>query len=129
MRNDLISDGIVRIKNGYMAGLQSVLLCRSKIVGEILRVLKEGGFIESFSVVKERYFEVLLRYTKNGQGAIFDIKRKSKPGCRLYINTSELKRNITNRFGFKVLSTNMGVMNDFDAKKLKVGGEYLLEVL
>lgn len=141
MMNNLLCDTITRIRNGYMARLLKIKVRNSKLVRNVLQVLQNEGFIHSFfeiSVSNDKHktsnvckeLEITLRYCdKNGEKipALHAIKAISKPGCRIYIKSNEMKY-MLNRFGARILSTNRGILADSDAKTLGIGGECLLEV-
>jgi len=55
------------------------------------------------------------------------IKRVSKPGCRRYVRSTEL-RPVLDGLGIAILSTNRGVMSDRQARAQKVGGEVICNV-
>jgi small subunit ribosomal protein S8 len=126
--NDLLADGITRIRNGILRGLEIVELKNSKIVREVLRVLKEEGFILDFEVNAECncLIKVTLKYFKN-KSVINEIRKVSKCSCRVYSGITTLKKSRSN-FGVFVLSTNKGVLSHMEAKKANVGGEILVEV-
>ncbi len=56
-----------------------------------------------------------------------NIKRISKPGLRIYVNSKNIP-SVYNNTGCAILSTNRGVMVDRDARKDKIGGEYICKV-
>jgi len=129
--NSRLADAVTRIRNGYNAKLLKIKVLNSKLIREVLQVLQNEGFINSFfmceahnGVTKE--LEVSLRYYEE-KPSVQNIKLISKPGCRIYIKKDEMNYMI-NRFGVRVLSTNRGIITDQDAKKNGIGGEYLLEV-
>ncbi len=134
MLNSRLADTVARIKNGYKAGLLYIKVLNSKMVKNVLQVLQNEGFIDSFfinndsittnGVVKE--LDVKLRYVDN-KPALHSMKLISKPGRKLYIKNGEMNF-ILNRFGVRILSTNRGIITDQKAKELGIGGEYLLEV-
>lgn len=119
---DPIADALIRIKNGYMSGGQSVSVKYSRLILQILKLLEKEGFVEKASKT-ENTIEVLLKYT-NRQPALTDVKRVSKPSLRIYKGVKELPR-VLNGLGFAVVSTPKGVMTDKDARKMNVGGEVL----
>jgi small subunit ribosomal protein S8 len=45
---DIVADSLVRIKNGYLAQKDEVLLPYSKLVSSICDVLKKEGYIASW---------------------------------------------------------------------------------
>jgi small subunit ribosomal protein S8 len=55
---------------------------------------------------------------------ISGIKRISKSGLRIYAGITEIPR-VLNGLGTAVISTSKGVVNDKEARKLKIGGEVL----
>ena len=74
--------------------------------------------------VKE--LEIELKYT-NGQPAIREIRRVSKPGRRVYAGIKELQP-VKNGLGVSILTTPKGVMSDSKARDENVGGEVLCNV-
>jgi small subunit ribosomal protein S8 len=99
---------------------------KSKMKLEILKILKKEGFIEDYEE-KEKSIIVKLRYFPDGTPLITDVKRISKPSRRVYVSYKELKP-VMNGIGIAILSTSKGILTDKEARKLKVGGELLLEV-
>lgn len=86
---------IVRIKNSIMVKSREVLILRSKITLNVIKVLREEGFIETFEECGEiymsnngflhKYIRVTLKYKGVKQKPyITAIKRISKPGFRVY---------------------------------------------
>lgn len=127
MLNDPISDMLIRIKNGQMRKKEFVeIYPKSKMKIEILKILKKEGFIENYEE-KEKSIIVKLRYFPDGSPVITDLKRISKPSRRVYVSYKEL-RPVMNGIGIAILSTSKGILTDKEARKLKVGGELLLEV-
>jgi small subunit ribosomal protein S8 len=127
--NDLLSDLLIRIKNGQKAHLASIIAPYSNLSASVLAVLEKEGYIRAWSESKEnnkRNLEVELKYFE-GSSAIKSIKRISKPRCRAYSSVSDLKP-VYNGLGVAILSTNKGVISDNDARLLNVGGEVLCKV-
>ena len=129
MVTDPVADFLTRIRNGNMAGLETVEAPASRIKANIAKVLKEEGYIRNFRLVRsgnKHYLRVYLKY-ENGEKAITGIKRESKPGLRRYVNVDKLPR-VLNGAGTVVLSTPNGVITGREAKKQRVGGEVLCSV-
>ncbi|MEO0202659.1 MAG: 30S ribosomal protein S8 [candidate division WOR-3 bacterium] len=127
MLTDPISDMIIRIKNGQLRKKESVeIYPKSKFKLEILRILKDEGFIEGYEE-RDRSIIVKLRYYPTGEPVITDLKRISKPSRRVYVGYNDLKP-VMNGLGIAILSTSKGIITDKQAKKLRVGGELLMEV-
>jgi small subunit ribosomal protein S8 len=97
----------------------------------IAKVLQQEGFIAEISEQGEgiRTDLVLeLKYSgKHRQPTIRSMHRVSKPGLRIYKNTSGLPK-VLGGLGVAIISTSKGVMSDRDARKQGVGGEVLCYV-
>jgi small subunit ribosomal protein S8 len=93
-------------------------------------VLAEEGYIRGYARVDHKNglseLEIELKYS-NGQPAIRQIKRISKPGRRVYSQLKDLPT-VANGLGVAILSTPKGVMSDTRAREEKVGGEILCDV-
>jgi small subunit ribosomal protein S8 len=135
---DPIADMLTRIRNSQAVKKRTVVIPYSKIKLEILNVLLKNDFIKSVEKVKrkskssqtgtgKKFIEIEIKYDKKNQPIISEIKRVSKPSRRVYVQAKDIwpfKR----RLGLRVLSTPKGIISDMEAKKLKVGGEVLLEL-
>lgn len=124
---DPIADLLTRIRNANTAGKTVVDAPFSKIKAEIVRIFQEEGFIQGYTKHDERTLRVQLKYTENGKRIISEIKRISKPGCRIYCKTDELPK-VLNGLGIAIVSTSKGVMTDKAARQAQVGGEVLCSV-
>ena len=130
MINDLISDGLTRIRNAAMRRLDTTKLFHSNVVEAMLKILAEKGYIESYNVVEEnnkKIINVVLKYDEKGRSVINEVKRISTPGRRVYQGKDEIKR-FKNGYGTVVVSTSKGVMSGIDASKAGVGGEVLCTI-
>ena len=128
MVTDTISDMLTRIRNANMVKHQIVQIPKTKMSKAIASILKEEGFIENFEVYNKTHHSYLLLSLKyKGQSrkpVIYHIERISKPGLRVYANSKKLPRVLDN-LGIAIMSTSKGVMTNFKAKELGVGGEVL----
>jgi small subunit ribosomal protein S8 len=130
MHSDPIADLLTRIRNGYRAQLISVDVPHSKIKLEIVKLLQAEGYLESHEVTNESKFpniRVTLKYDARRKPLINEIKRVSKPGLRIYKGVEDLKP-LRNGLATRLLTTNMGLMTDREARRRKIGGEVLCEV-
>ncbi|MCM8820558.1 MAG: 30S ribosomal protein S8 [Candidatus Omnitrophica bacterium] len=126
---DPIADMITRIRNGNLSNKDYVVIPHSIFKEEILKVLKEEGFIKDYTVAEEgkaKYLKVFLLYSGRRK-AITEIKRVSKPGRRIYVNKEEIPE-IKSGYGIAVLSTPKGILSSKKAKDNGIGGELLLYV-
>jgi small subunit ribosomal protein S8 len=97
---------------------------------EIARILKEEGFINNYKVIGEgprRNIRVYLRYGPRGEQVMSKVERVSKPGCRVYVNSTMIPK-VLGGMGINILSTSRGLMTDRQARKERVGGEILARV-
>jgi small subunit ribosomal protein S8 len=128
MVTDTISDMLTRIRNANMVKHQIVQIPATKMSLAIAEILKEEGFIEEFESYSEntrKYLLLSLKYIgKSRKPVICKIERVSKPGLRVYANSKKLPR-ILNNLGIALMSTSKGVMTNFKAKELGIGGEVL----
>jgi len=128
---DPIADLLTRIRNGIRARHQRVDIPGSKLKTEIVRILKDEGYISNFKLVEEankkKVLRVVLRYDTEGESAISSLSRVSKPGRRIYVGTREIPR-VLGGLGVTILSTPKGVMTGKSARKAGVGGEVLCSV-
>ncbi|MCW5936834.1 MAG: 30S ribosomal protein S8 [Fimbriimonadaceae bacterium] len=130
MHSDPIADLLTRIRNGIISRAMNVDCPVSKIKLEVLRILKDEGFITGFEVITESKFpsvRVHLRYDDRRKPVIHSIMRVSKPGLRVYKGSGEL-RPIRSGLATRVMTTSQGVMTDREARRRKIGGEVLCEV-
>lgn len=128
--NYRLADMLTLIRNGQAARLSKVRCQASKLLGNVLEVLKNEGFIEGYERVEistgKAEFEIELKYHE-GERVIKEIVCISKPGRRVYSEISKLPK-FFNGLGIAILSTSKGVMSDFDARQANVGGEVLCSV-
>ncbi len=127
--NDPIGDLITRIRNAAMRGRSKVMSPSSTLRVRVLNVLKEEGYIRDFSEVEKdgrKELEIELKFFE-GQPAIHEIQRVSKPGRRVYSSIKDLGL-VRNGLGISIISTPKGVMSDAAARTANVGGEILCEV-
>ncbi len=127
---DPLGDMLTRIRNGQQAKFSSVRAPASKIRSNVLDVLQREGYIRGYNQHELRpgiaELEIELKYAE-GEPAIREIARVSKPGRRVYSKIQELPR-FYNGLGITILSTPRGVMSDQEARAAIVGGEVLCRV-
>ena len=123
---DPIADMLTQIRNGQMANKAQVVVPASRKKVDILSVLKQEGYIESFERVGSVKVQLViqLKYFNKGQPVIESIKRVSRPGLRVYVHKDKLPK-VMGGLGIAVLSTSRGVMTDKEAARLGQGGEVL----
>jgi small subunit ribosomal protein S8 len=127
---DPLGDMLTRIRNGQRARQSRVVSPASRLRSDVLEVLKREGYIRGFRAEEVRpgirMLDIELKYSE-GEPAIKEITRVSKPGRRVYSKIKELPK-FYNGLGISILSTPRGVMSDTEARTANVGGEVLCRV-
>jgi small subunit ribosomal protein S8 len=127
---DPIADLLTRIRNATKEKHEKVEIPASRLKANIVRVLKEEGYIKNFRLMREEgrpVIKVYLKYTDAGSSVIQGIKRISRPGLRRYIGYQDMPRPLGGA-GIAIVSTSQGVITGQRAKAQKTGGEILCEV-
>ena len=127
---DPIGDMFSRIRNGQMRSLNSVDIPSSNFRQNILKILKNEGYIRDYYIEKSENNKINLKINLKyyeGDPVIKEIKRISKPGRRVYSRASSIPK-VMNGLGLAILSTPKGVMSDVEARKNNVGGEIICKV-
>ena len=128
--SDPLGDMLTRIRNGQRGGKSKVRSPASRFRSNVLDVLKREGYIRDYRSVDIQtgiqQLEIELKYA-DGEPAIREISRVSKPGRRVYSKIKDLPR-YYNGLGIQILSTPRGVMSDNEARAANVGGEVLCRV-
>ncbi|MBR0645257.1 30S ribosomal protein S8 [Plastoroseomonas hellenica] len=127
---DPLGDLLTRIRNAQRARQSRCVAPASKLRENVLDVLKREGFIRAWKTEDVRpgirVIAIELKYSE-GEPAIKEITRVSKPGRRVYSKIKELPK-FYNGLGISILSTPRGVMSDLEARAANVGGEVLCRV-
>jgi small subunit ribosomal protein S8 len=127
---DPIADLLTRIRNAIQAGHDCVVVPRSKLKLEIVRLMQEEGFLDDHSVEedgKQGLIKVYPRYDESNSAVIRGLTRISKPSRRKYVGKHDVPR-VRNGLGMAILTTPRGVLTDQQARREGVGGEVLCYV-
>jgi small subunit ribosomal protein S8 len=127
---DPVSDLLARIRNAHLAKHDRFDVPASKLKLELVKLLKQEGFIRNFREVDAapaRKLRVFLRYSAEGVPAIAHVARVSKPGRRVYKGAAEIQP-VRNGLGLGIISTSQGLLTDREARERRVGGEVLCEI-
>ena len=128
--SDPIADMLTRIRNAVRTDKQQVNIRASKICEGIAAALQREGYIESFDRIddgKQGVLRIVLKYDQEGHPAITEIRRMSKPGCRMYASLDKMPR-VMGGMGVVIVSTSKGVISDRNCRENKMGGEVLCTV-
>lgn len=112
-----------------MAQKTGFLTAYSTIDLALCKILTESGFLKDAQkkiINKKKYIDVKIAY--QGKSPVMtDFKIISRPGRRIYIGSKDI-RPVRQNFGVGILSTPEGILESRQARKRKVGGEYLCQV-
>ncbi len=129
---DPIADFLTRIRNGILARHADVLAPASKLKMRICELLKDEGYIAGYDVRAPQdggsaELVVKLRWADPRTNAITGLRRRSRPGQRMYVRHGTIPK-VRSGLGIAILSTSKGLMTDRAARKQGLGGELLCEV-
>ena len=130
MSTDTVADMIVQLKNANMRYIEKIDVPASKIKQEIVRILKEEGYIVSYKRIehyKQDILRIFLKYGPNKERVITGMRRVSKPGLRIYNHWNELPR-VRRGLGISIVSTPKGLITEKEARKQHLGGEVICTV-
>jgi small subunit ribosomal protein S8 len=125
MQQDTLNDAMSVIKNAEKVGKgECVIMPSSKLIGRVLKVMQETGYISQFELVQDGrsgMFKVSLRGAINDCGVI-------RP--RYAVKVGELEKWESRYlpaqdFGVLILTTTRGVLTHAGARKEGVGGRLL----
>ncbi len=131
--SDPVGDMIAMIKNAKGRRHKRLSLPHSRLKEGVASVLRSEGYLEDVKVTvddQRKYLKTLhlfLKYDSDGGSVITEIKRVSKPGCRVFRGVDRLGR-VLDGLGVSVLSTSKGILSDRRARQERVGGELICRV-
>ena len=127
---DPIGDLLTRIRNAYMARIIELQVPHSKIKSDILKILKKNKYIADYAIVEGKWNKREITVSLNDIRVtkyIPTLKRISKPGQRIYVWSTDIKKSKNGQWIY-IVSTPKGVITGYEARSLNVGGELLCEV-
>jgi small subunit ribosomal protein S8 len=127
---DPIADALTTIRNATRVKKERVDLRASRMMTQILKILKQERYIFDYRLIEDKKQGILRVYlikANEPMRKITKIMRSSKPGLRVYTKKDRIPT-VLNGLGICILSTPDGVMTGDQAKKRGVGGELLCKV-
>ena len=129
---DPIADMLTLIRNAHQVHKPRVDMPSSKQKESLAAILKAEGYVSDFNVAdaQDRPGQTLsidLKYTEDRTRTISGLKRVSKPGLRVYTQSTNVP-SVLGGLGIAVLSTSKGLMTDREARRNHIGGEVLCYV-
>ena len=128
--SDPVADMLTKIRNASMAKFERVDITPSKLKLEIIKILKNEGYIKNFKKMNQEDLEtirVFLKYDDRQQSVIHGIQKISTPGRRVYSGYRKLPR-VLNGYGTVIVSTSSGVTTGRKAAEKQVGGELICSI-
>lgn len=125
--SDPVADMLTRIRNATRNRAKSVVCLNNKVCQGVAGVLKSEGYINDYEVVEDKKqgtIHIDLKYGPRGEVLIHEIKRMSKPGCRVYRGSDKIPQPMQG-LGISIVSTSHGVLSDRSCREKNVGGELL----
>ena len=126
MVSDPIADMLTRIRNAITIRAEKVDIPASRMKLEVVKILKEEGFIRAYKILKDEkqgILRIALKYI-DGNSVMSGLKRVSKPGRRVYVGGKEIPR-VMGGVGIAILTTSKGVASDNTCRRESIGGEVL----
>ena len=130
---DPIADMLTRVRNGNQAFHDDVSMPYSKLKIGVAQILKQEGYITSYTVSDPeagsvgKTLTITLKYGPHRERSIAGIRRISKPGLRVYAKSTGLPK-VLGGLGVAIISTSQGLLTDRQANYKGVGGEVLAYV-
>ena len=130
---DTTADFLTRIRNAINASHETVSVPASRLSQELARILAEQGYINGFEPEEPEpgragdRLRIDLRYTRERRSVISGLRRVSRPGRRIYVDSRHIPK-VQGGMGTTIISTSRGVMTGHDARRAGVGGEVMAEV-
>ena len=128
--SDPIADMLTKIRNASQAKHEKVDVAASNLKLQIIKILKNEGFIKNFKKVTKDdipYIRVFLKYEDDPTPVIHGIERVSTPGRRVYCGYKDIP-SVYNGIGVVVVSSSTGVITGKKAKEARVGGELICTI-
>jgi small subunit ribosomal protein S8 len=127
---DSIADLLTRIRNGVTTKKKEINVPSSRLKVEVVKILKEEGYVKNFKVIddnKQGVLNVTLKYGDDGKSVVSGLQRVSKPGCRIYCTKDNVPKALDG-LGLVIVSTSKGVLSGWKCEELGTGGEVLCSV-
>lgn len=128
--SDPIADMLTKIRNACQAKHEKVDVLPSKVKLEIVKILKNEGYVKNFKKVSQdgkNYMRIFLKYDGEDESIIRGIQRLSTPGRRVYVGCKNIP-SVLNNYGISIISTSTGVTTGRKAVEKRIGGELICNV-
>lgn len=127
---DPVGDFLARIKNAIQRNRKKVQVPSTKMLEAMAEIMQKEGFIESYEVIEmepQNQLEITCKYV-NGESAIRQLERVSKPGRRIYEGYTDVPKKYKGGLGIVIYTTPQGIKSNKQISKLNIGGERLCNI-
>jgi len=128
--SDPVADMLTKIRNANMVRYEKVDIPSSKLKIEIVKILKNEGFIKTFKKISQEgknQIRIFLKYDDGNNPVLHGLERLSTPGRRMYKGYKSMPR-VYNGYGALIVTTSRGVITGRKALEQQVGGELICSV-
>jgi small subunit ribosomal protein S8 len=128
--SDPVADMLTKIRNACGARFEKVDIAPSKLKLEIVKILKNEGYVKNFKKINQEgqsLIRIFLKYDVSNEPIIHGLNKVSSPGRRVYSGYKKMPR-VFNGYGTLIVSTSHGVITGKKAAEQRVGGEILCSV-
>ncbi|WP_422478741.1 30S ribosomal protein S8 [Pleomorphochaeta sp. DL1XJH-081] len=129
--SDPVADMLTKIRNASMAKHEKVEITTSKMKLQIVKILKNEGYVKNFKKVVNKdgvnMIRIFLKYDEKQNPVLHGIDKISTPGRRVYSGYRDMPR-VYNGYGVVVVSTSSGIITGKKASEKKVGGELICSI-
>src|SRR5258705_1303524 len=122
---DPIADLLTRIRNAIAANHPRVDIPGSKLKLEVARILKEEGYINSFTTkgdAPKYVIRIFLRYDAKGTSSITHLSRASRPGRRVYVGAGDIPK-VLGGYCVDIVPTSRGLLKRKQEPNENAGGD------
>lgn len=129
-QTDPIADLLTRLRNALHARHDKIDVPSAAMKVEVVKLLKEEGYVRNYKVLENRFagtLRVYLKYDQSGESVIGGIERVSRPGRRVYKGCEEIPE-VLGGLGIAIVSTSKGLLTGREARRQGVGGEIVCKV-
>jgi small subunit ribosomal protein S8 len=128
--SDPVADMLTKIRNASRASYEKVDIPSSKLKVEIVKILKNEGYIKTFKKISQNgrnQIRIFLKYDEESKPVLHGLQRLSSPGRRLYRGYKSLPR-VLDGYGTLIVTTSRGVITGRKASEQRLGGELICSV-
>ncbi len=128
--NYQIADFIIRMKNAAASKRKSAVVSYTKMNMQVANILVKYGFLQNVQEETQGRKKVLVATIAyvDRTPVFTGVKIVSKPSLRVYTKAQRATKQSKKVAGVSILSTNIGIISDQEAKEKGVGGELLFTI-